>query len=267
VSELLTAPGRPEVESWFSDDHWERPLTDLERMRLGETARQVPRDAGSFLDVGCGDGRLLQVLKESGFAGRLLGCDASRAGLRRVEAPAVRCDVERLPFADRSVDCVACCEVLEHLTDEGFTAAVSELRRVARRYVYLTVPHDEALEEGLARCGACALEFHVYGHLRSFRPSEMDSWFPGWTVVRSGVFGRGGRRPYHPRLLRFKQRLLDCWAWAPDVSCPRCGASEFPRNRVAARAAVAAANLLLRPVRSAGGWIYCVLARREDPAS
>lgn len=102
--------------------------------------------AHSVLEVGCGEGFLLNYLARQGDGLDLCGVDisleavnyASQHGLTRGHF-AVASGYE-LPFASHSFDLVICSEVLEHLTDvEG---AVTELQRVTRRYVLLSVPWE-----------------------------------------------------------------------------------------------------------------------------
>lgn len=49
-------------------------------------------------------------------------------------------DVYRLPFPDGQFDLVTCLEVLEHL--ENYEKALQEIKRVAKKYVILSVPHE-----------------------------------------------------------------------------------------------------------------------------
>jgi SAM-dependent methyltransferase len=88
----------------------------------------------SLLDAGCGEGEMLRRgAVPSGVRTVLL--DRNRDSAARVIG-----SVEALPFAARSFDVVTCLEVLEHLDDPG--RAVSELARVARRAVVLSVPYE-----------------------------------------------------------------------------------------------------------------------------
>jgi SAM-dependent methyltransferase len=251
-----------EIDSYFSDAHWAQPLSDFERFRLQETAAHLPEDLGDMLDVGCGDGRLLRTLEARGYSGTLTGCDGSHAGLARAGVPGVRCDVGALPFADGSFDGVACCEVMEHLPDDVLRSLVSELQRVARSYVYITVPYDEDLAQGLVLCHGCGHRFHVHGHRHSFRPEDIAGLFPDWTPRRLGVFGVGSRRRYRPWILRMKQSVFDCWAWACDLDCPECGTPVDPESKKLVRNALGGLNVLLTPGKTAGGWVYALFERK-----
>lgn len=46
-----------------------------------------------------------------------------------------------LPFANDSFDVIVCCQVLEHMPFDQFPLALSELHRVARKRVVLSLPH------------------------------------------------------------------------------------------------------------------------------
>lgn len=107
-----------------------------------EVAGLRPR---SILDAGCGEGLSLGAVMEATRPDRAAGVDMLADSVRFAQAnqPAasfLRGDVTRLPFADESFDVVMCCEVLEHLDDPA--AAIAELRRVARRALVLSVPHE-----------------------------------------------------------------------------------------------------------------------------
>ncbi|MDH4028064.1 MAG: class I SAM-dependent methyltransferase [Nitrospirota bacterium] len=55
--------------------------------------------------------------------------------------PDVAGDVISLPFRDNSFDAAICCQVLEHIPFDRFPAALSEISRVAKKRIILSVPH------------------------------------------------------------------------------------------------------------------------------
>lgn len=94
-------------------------------------------DGLTVLDVGCGPGYFVRMLREVGMdAG---GIDPSRdaVNLSNGLADRVVCgDVSQLPSKISHV--VVCREVLEHVAVNDVPAMVAELFRVARKFVYIT---------------------------------------------------------------------------------------------------------------------------------
>ncbi|MFT4040865.1 MAG: methyltransferase domain-containing protein [Thermomicrobiales bacterium] len=101
----------------------------------------------SFLDAGCGEGFVANLLMQALPNLQLTGCDLSEGALAvarsaNPRATIVTGSVLELPLPDKSVDVVGCFEVLEHLPDDLPRAALKEFRRVARQAVVLSVPHE-----------------------------------------------------------------------------------------------------------------------------
>lgn len=91
------------------------------------------------LDVGCGNGAYVEALlphrETFGVDWSTFPSWAGRTGRFAVGL------ADRLPFRDKSFDTVSCFETLEHLEDP--TLGLTELHRVARSTVILTVPNCE----------------------------------------------------------------------------------------------------------------------------
>ena len=97
----------------------------------------------SVLDVGCGEGLLADHLLRLRQPARFEGVDVELDRLAPGLHPDLKfqaASVYQLPYPDRSVDLVVCCEVLEHLHDPA--ADLAELARVARRHVLISTPWE-----------------------------------------------------------------------------------------------------------------------------
>src|SRR5215467_11455200 len=74
-------------------------LSALELERIQATLAMIPSDVSSALDVGCGDGRLLERLPTSISA---VGVEYSYQGSGRLAMRALCASSEHLPFSDSS---------------------------------------------------------------------------------------------------------------------------------------------------------------------
>jgi SAM-dependent methyltransferase len=102
----------------------------------------------SLLDVGCGEGVLVQRWAERlGAECRVVGIDLEeesiQAGWSQRQAPNLEYRVvraENLPFADGEFDLASAIEVLEHVPDPEQT--LSEMARCAQRHLLVSVPRE-----------------------------------------------------------------------------------------------------------------------------
>ena len=119
----------------------------INRFHRRIVAEVVALSPQTFLDAGCGEGFVARMLINAVPDFAFTGCDVSGEALEiaagaNPEAQFVPGSVVDLPFADRSFDVVGCFEVLEHLPGDLPRRALSELARVARQAVVLSVPHE-----------------------------------------------------------------------------------------------------------------------------
>lgn len=99
----------------------------------------------TILDVGCGEGFMLERIRMSGIGQTAEGVDFSQKAIKLGHEihPTLMLrqgDIYQLPYADNSFDTVLCSEVLEHL--EYPEKAMKELQRVSSKQCIITVPHE-----------------------------------------------------------------------------------------------------------------------------
>ncbi len=158
-------------------------------------------DPGSLLDVGCGEGVLVERWARQLQGRRVVGIDLEedsiQAGWAQRQAPNLEYRVQRaedLPFADGEFDLASAIEVLEHVPDPAHTLA--EMARCAQRHLLVSVPHEPLWRALNMARGAYWRELgNTPGHLnhwsrRSFAAllsrygtvAEVRSPFP-WTML------------------------------------------------------------------------------------
>lgn len=101
-------------------------------------------DPKTVLEVGCGEGFLLNYIAGRDARLRLSGVDLSYAAVHfardrfALNSGLLVGSVYDLPFRAGVFDLVVCSEVLEHLSD--VQCAVAELQRISARHVLISVP-------------------------------------------------------------------------------------------------------------------------------
>jgi len=101
----------------------------------------------SILDIPCGFGRFSIPLLRMGY--RVVAADISHAMVKRtrekVEVTGVVADITSLPFRDRAFDAAVSIRLMQHLDFDVAMRAVSELKRVSKRFVILTFYRENFL--------------------------------------------------------------------------------------------------------------------------
>ncbi|MBE9506464.1 MAG: methyltransferase domain-containing protein [Chloroflexi bacterium] len=126
--------------------NWDALEVEETHVRLREIVAELGIAPGAVvLDVGCGTGILLPLLRESmNGDGHIVALDLSEEMLKRAlgkgqRAVYVRGDAQSLPLLEGAFDWVLCNAVFPHFADKS--RALAELRRVLRAGGHLVICH------------------------------------------------------------------------------------------------------------------------------
>jgi SAM-dependent methyltransferase len=162
----------------------------------------------TLLDVGTGAGDIPELARRIADRGGVhlltMGLEvtpALAAASRPRSGDAIAGDALALPFADRSVDIVACSQVLHHFEAADGARLLAEMNRVARvRVIVADIRRAWAAAAGLW-VGSWALGFHpvsrhdgVVSVLRGFRAAELSAAVVAATGCLPSVRNRRGFR-------------------------------------------------------------------------
>lgn len=219
---------RPEVmkDKGYYDFQWQQ-MGGKEHPYIAEKTKIIlniiPQDVRTIIDVGCGDGAITNVLADRYTT---IGGDISLDGLKNLSAKVhpLIISADFLPFKDESAEMVFSSELLEHLPDNVFTSAVSEIKRISRKYILITVPNDEKLRKRYTKCRTCGFEFHIYCHQRSFNLRRLARYFDGYTIRYSTLCGAPDE-PSFDIISYLRNKLANSYFFVDTVSilCPNCG--------------------------------------------
>lgn len=244
----------PEIweDVWFSAE---------ERERVRAVSALVPADARTIADVGCGNGLFVNGLRDAGGQrfDRIVGVDRSAAALAHVTVARCRARVDALPFRDRSFDLVSAMEVLEHLPVGVFPLALTELSRMARKYLLVAVPYRQDLKASLSRCPSCHSRFNADFHVRSFDEGTLSRLFDGhgFRLLASHRLGTMTTYLDQSLLTRFATWIQGRPGMPAYAICPVCGFHDAQalRGERMRRAASPPSVVRTRPGRALRTWI------------
>ncbi|OKH18856.1 glycosyltransferase [[Limnothrix rosea] IAM M-220] len=218
----------------FEADYYNQPLLwrsqaePYQVQLLADILSLIPQGTQSILDVGCGNGLITNALPKNI---QIVGLDSSQEALKSVHHETVVGSISDLPFDDASFDFVMANDVIEHLSDEIYFQAISELFRVSSKYVLISVPHGEQLEASFTECADCGARYHINHHQRSLLEHDLVEICPSsWNVNEIRYSGDITRYPldeqYASLLRNLQINNVDC----NNFICPYCGSSQIVKS-------------------------------------
>lgn len=208
----------------WGENYWDTVQSE----RAKETVMHLPETIRSVLDIGCGAGIVSRELRRRFSV--VVSLDFARSPLLQVknaEIITIQGDACDLPFVDRAFEAVIATELIEHLTESQRRQALSEMARVSKRFIFLTVPFQEVLEYGQVKCAECGCVFNASYHTKSFSKTSMKSLLNSeWSLKKIQPFG-----PRQKRIsLFFVMSAQMFGGYMPmgrgRVICPQCGNTE-----------------------------------------
>jgi SAM-dependent methyltransferase len=181
-------PTQSELQSYYPDTYWFAPRTDAATRAEEAYRRFVLRDhvnfavrafeesseTGPVLDVGCGGGLFLRLLKERGFAvaGLDFSVDAASVAWHAQGVPAVCADLTHAPLADCSCAGVSMYHVVEHLSNPA--AFLDAVHRILKPDGRLIVQVPNAASWQFLLLGENWSGADIPRHLIDFRASDLE---------------------------------------------------------------------------------------------
>ncbi|MBF0232808.1 MAG: class I SAM-dependent methyltransferase [Desulfamplus sp.] len=129
-----------------------------------------------IIDVGCGPGHFLTILKSLGYS-NLAGIDVCSDFVEELSKRAISFFIgraEKLPFPDLSVDCIIFSHIIEHLVNPN--AALKEMCRCIKKdgFILIEQPdltrYDEIID-------MIPLNHFIFEHINHFDQFHIESFF------------------------------------------------------------------------------------------
>lgn len=201
------------------EDLWSAEVVTPHGAVASEIIAMLPAEAGSILDVGCGNGAISNAISDR----VVIGSDIALAAIKHMRHPACLADIGEMPFADDSFDLVMATDVLEHIPDSQYAKACAEIARISRRWILIAVPYRELLDSATVDCAACGKLYHVHWHQRSYDESFLGQHWAGVAPVSRWILA-GERWIWSSQaVLDLKHAALGRNYDFPQAVCPDCG--------------------------------------------
>lgn len=171
--------GETGLQTLYENFHGTTSATDWQRTSSGklkawkQCIEYIP--AGIFVDLGCGDGSVTEVIC-AWAGGNCIALDISHEAAKQAKLRGlniITCDIaQRLPLADSTIDHIFCSDFIEHIVDVD--SFLDEVTRVLKPggYCVLSTPNLAWLPNRLL----LLLGLHPLGDELSYR-YDISAWF------------------------------------------------------------------------------------------
>jgi SAM-dependent methyltransferase len=204
LMQLAPQPTPAELEQYYPKHYWFTPENSAtgrmeqiyrrfvlrDHLRFVERALRESEESGPVLDVGCGGGLFLRMLRDRGASviGLDFSVDAARVAWTANRVPATCGTLSHAPFPPQSCAAITMFHVIEHLHNPRcYLRAAHDLLRPDGRLI-IQVPNAGCWQFLLL--GASWNGVDVPRHLYDFRPADLDRLLDacGFEILRRKYF-------------------------------------------------------------------------------
>ncbi len=181
----------------------------------------IPADVKTIIDIGCGSGFITNQLADDY---KVTGVDTNTINLKKVRCKTVHAQAHTVNLPSKSFDLVFSSELLEHLPDEKILLqTVNTFKKLTKKYILITVPNNEKLQNGYVKCGKCGHVFHSSFHNFSFDRKALENLFQEYETIHFDTIGPIRRYNENDFLLYIRNNIANRWAKPNRNSfCPQC---------------------------------------------
>jgi 2-polyprenyl-3-methyl-5-hydroxy-6-metoxy-1,4-benzoquinol methylase len=247
-----------------SHDH---PLSSLEKERISEIIKIIPKGYTSLLDVGGRDGYISKCLIKDFKEIYLL--DLEKPKIAEPNIRPIRGDVTHLEFSRDRFDVVLCAEVLEHIKPEFLEVACKEIARVCKYYAVIGVPFLQDIRLGRTTCLNCQKRNPPWGHVNRFDEEKLEKLFSPLTIVMKKFIGRKKAKSNFISVFLMDLAGNPWGTYDQSETCIYCGQKLIaPGKRNFFKRACSKASFFLNLLQSqfispTPRWLYAVFKKQD----
>lgn len=174
-----------DYESKFPENYWSRTFGK----DLIKKYSIYLKNSKIILDLGCGDGglieSLLEVSKNKYKKSLIYGVDTSNSSIKKINKKyskneffgkaILNSNDKQINKISNKVDFIFCCEVIEHLYDKNLSILLNSAKNLLSKkgLILFTTPNNEDLSKGLICNPIDGSLFHRWQHVRSWNRNSL----------------------------------------------------------------------------------------------
>lgn len=207
---------------------WGKALDYNERDRINKITEFIPKETESILDIGCGDGKVINAL--TGFS-LIVGLDFCQTALNYTKTDKVVSYCDEISCKRGKFDLVLINEVLEHLEENVYTKTLKEILRLFPKFIIVSVPFNQKLKGFYTKCSDCGCVYlpdaQTNIHVRKFNFNDVTNLFKDFYCVDK-IDYCGDTRSDPLLILKHK---LGYYLYTKHARCPLCNSSnQYQKN-------------------------------------